>query len=236
MLESLIQYLRLFRDIPPGDIAMIQQELSYREVAEGTLLAREGNTCRELFFIIQGVLKIMVNNDKGDEVAHFFLKENQFCTILYSFNDQVPARESIYAACDATLAVFSRDRLLRLYEKLPYLQTLINQITQQALLEKIRIRAAYHVPPVRQFLTGKTGRRSKRPGPRLSLPDAECLQYRASNHNRWRCRISLIKIYTFPIKGSLKPSLPVSTLPAKRCSNCSAPLALILKSYHPKLD
>lgn len=143
MLEPLIQYLRLFRDIPPGDIAVIQQELSYREVAEGTLLAREGNTCRELFFIIQGVLKIMVNNDKGDEVAHFFLKENQFCTILYSFNDQVPARESIYAACDATLAVFSRDRLLRLYEKLPYLQTLINQITQQALLEKIRIRAAY---------------------------------------------------------------------------------------------
>jgi CRP-like cAMP-binding protein len=37
----------------------------------------------------------------------------------------------------------SRTKLLALYEQLPYLKTLIDQITQRALLEKIQVRNAY---------------------------------------------------------------------------------------------
>ena len=85
----------------------------------------------------------MVRNEKGNEVTHFFLKENQFCTILNSFNNAVPAEESIQAACDTNVLVINKGKLQSLYEKLPYLKSLIDEITQQALLEKIQIRNAH---------------------------------------------------------------------------------------------
>ena len=96
-----------------------------------------------MFFIVKGVLRIMAVNDAGKEVTHFFLKENQFCTILNSFNSQVPANESIQAACDAEVLVISRHRLDILYEQLPYLKSLITTVTQQTLLDKVHIRNGY---------------------------------------------------------------------------------------------
>jgi CRP-like cAMP-binding protein len=85
----------------------------------------------------------MVNTEDGRPVTHYFLKENQFCTILNSFNKQEPAEEIIQAACDAEILVATRNRLLKLYEQVPYLKELMDQIIQQALLDKIRIRNTY---------------------------------------------------------------------------------------------
>ena len=96
-----------------------------------------------MFFICKGVLRIMVADENRNEVTHFFLKENQFCSILNSFNNQVIADESIQAACDVEVLALSRSALDGLYLQLPYLKPLINQITHQALLDKIAVRNAY---------------------------------------------------------------------------------------------
>jgi len=131
MFQNFINYLQLFKNIPEGDIDIIEHELSYRKVTEGEVLFNEGEICREMFFICKGVLRIVSQN------------ENQFCSILNSFNNNVSATEGIEAACNAELIVLKKQKLLGLYEKLPYLKELINGITTQALLEKIQIRNAY---------------------------------------------------------------------------------------------
>jgi CRP-like cAMP-binding protein len=89
------------------------------------------------------VLKITVADEKGTDITHYFIKENQFCTILKSFDNGVNAPENIVAACDAEVLAVSRRELLTLYQKLPYLKTLIDQITQQRLLDKIQLRNSY---------------------------------------------------------------------------------------------
>jgi len=96
-----------------------------------------------MFFVCRGVLRIKVINEQGNEVTHFFLKDNQFCTILNSFNNQVIAHESIQAACDAEVLVISRSKLDQLYACIPYLKALITQITHQSLLDKIALRNSY---------------------------------------------------------------------------------------------
>ncbi|MDB5008234.1 MAG: Crp/Fnr family transcriptional regulator [Mucilaginibacter sp.] len=143
MNNPLISYLQLFRFIGVEDQQLIITLFESRIYKEGSCLFHSGSVCRERFFICKGVLKIAVQNEKGNEVTHFFLKENQFCTILNSFNKEVPAEESIQAACDTEVLAISKSKLLALYEKLPYLKDLIEQITQQALLDKIQIRNAY---------------------------------------------------------------------------------------------
>jgi CRP-like cAMP-binding protein len=143
MNNPLIAYLQLFRSISPEDQERISRSFESRTFKEGSELFRTGHICRELFFICNGVLKIVVRNEKGNDVIHFFLKENKFCTIRNSFDNDVIAEESILAACDTEVMAISKTRLEALYSTLPNLKVLIDQITQQALLEKIRIRNAY---------------------------------------------------------------------------------------------
>src|ERR1700743_2363829 len=143
MFDSFINFLRLFKNIPQTDVAIIEKEFSYRKVTDGEVLLDEGQICKEMFFVCKGVLRIVSQNEKGNKMAYFFLKENQFCSILNSFNNNVPAIEGIEAACDAELIVLKKQKLLTLYEKLPYLKELITGITTQSLLDKIQVRNSY---------------------------------------------------------------------------------------------
>ena len=139
----LFNYLCLFRDIPPADINVIQQELAFQLLAEGDYLLKEGSVSTNLFFICDGVVRIVTQNEQGRELTHYFLKENQLVTILDSFNRGVPARESIQAACPTQVIVLPKRSLQMLYDRFPYLKELIDKLTQQTLLYKIQIRNAY---------------------------------------------------------------------------------------------
>ena len=141
--NPLLTFLKLFTEIPPDDQAFIESLVERRVYKEGDILFKGGKICTELFFIGSGILRIVVINEKGNEVTHYFLKDNQFCTIFNSFRNQVPAEESIQAACDAEVVAIPRPKLLLLYEKLPYLKKQIDQIIERGLLEKIQTRNAY---------------------------------------------------------------------------------------------
>jgi CRP-like cAMP-binding protein len=143
MANPLINFLKLFRDIPTGDEALIVAATESRSYKEGDYLFNADNICREMYFICNGVLRVMMLNEQGNELTYFFLKENQFCTILNSFNNNVPAHESITAACNVKVLVFSRASLNKLFEQVTYLKPLIDQITQQALLDKIDLKNSY---------------------------------------------------------------------------------------------
>jgi len=143
MPASLLDCLQLSGPIPAADQALIEAAWQVRPIAEGETLVEPGQVCRELFFIQEGVLRIVVPQASGKQVTHFFLKENQFCTMLASFTTQQPTIEGIQAACAGQVLVISRLRLEALYQQLPYLEGLLMQIIQQGLLDKIAVRRAY---------------------------------------------------------------------------------------------
>ena len=143
MTNELIAYLESFQPIDEHDKVLITNSFEKRSLSEGDFLFYPDHICKELFFICNGILKIIVQNEKGNGIIHFFLKENQFCTILKSFNEQIVATEGIQTACRAEVLAISKTKLFILYGKLPYLKTLIDQITQQALLDKINLRNSY---------------------------------------------------------------------------------------------
>lgn len=143
MTNALVGFLKLFRDISADDELLIASAMEYKHYKESDVLFKSGKICREMFFICKGVLRIKMINEKGNEVIHFFLKENQFCSILNSFTNKVIANESIQAACDAEVLAISCSNLDKLYLQIPYLKPLITQIIQQALLDKIAMRTGY---------------------------------------------------------------------------------------------
>ena len=91
MANQLISYLEFFRPINDDDKSLIVKAFETRSFTEGDYLFYPDHICKELFFVCKGILRIIVQNEKGNEVTHYFLKENQFCTILKSFNSGTKA-------------------------------------------------------------------------------------------------------------------------------------------------
>jgi len=134
------QFLNSFGEISAADWETIIGYAQMREFRAGEVLLREGSIARELFFVVSGILKIVSTNEKGNEVIQFFIKENRFCTILYSFNGGAVAHEGIIAATDGKALQFSRSDLDQVYKTLPGFKERIEGITHRALLEKIKSR------------------------------------------------------------------------------------------------
>lgn len=154
MKNTLITFLLHSGTIPENDRKTISEAFHEKNIREGDYLFAGGHVCKEMFFVCQGVLKIVMMREAGDRVIHYFLKQNQFCTILESFRHGVVAEEHIQAACHAEVLHISKTDLLKLYEKIPYLEARIEQIIQQGLLEKVRLRNLYlgHPAPERYAL------------------------------------------------------------------------------------
>ena len=144
MPHALIAYLALAESFSEDEEARVAEAFQPRSYKEGETLFQAGTVADELFFITRGVIKITTIKPNGDEVTQFFLKENQFCTILSSFTNRIPAEENIVAACDLSVLAIRHARLMTLYADVPQLKGVIDRFTQQGLMEKIRIRNAYH--------------------------------------------------------------------------------------------
>ena len=99
MSNALISFLKHFHSISTDDEPLIAAATEYRVYKEGDYLFKAGKVCREMFFVCKGILRIVVDNESGNEVTHFFIRENKLCSILNSFNNNVIANENIQAYC-----------------------------------------------------------------------------------------------------------------------------------------
>lgn len=139
----LTSYVEGLRDLSDEDRAVLSAGFLPRTFPEGEELFAGGKTCDVLFFICKGVLKIHSVNEKGAGITHYFYKENQFCTILDSFQKSMYTEVSIAAACSAEVLQISKNNLIALYDQLPFMKDIIDQAIQQGLMEKVRIRNSY---------------------------------------------------------------------------------------------
>ena len=143
---AVISYLQQFRPapIPESDQEAILSCFDAHSYKEDDYLFREGKICSTLFFIYNGIVRIVSTNEKGADRTHYFYKEHQFCTILKSFREDVVAEASIQAASGVVEALtISKQRLNTLYSKLPYMREAMALLFQQQLVEKVETRNAY---------------------------------------------------------------------------------------------
>jgi len=112
-------------------------------VKEGEILLHKNRQAQEMFFICEGILKILVTNSKGVDIVYFFRSENQLCTLLDSFINHIIAEQSVVAACNATLITFTRAQFSTICNSVPFFNDMIHKIMQQELINKVKIRSEY---------------------------------------------------------------------------------------------
>jgi CRP-like cAMP-binding protein len=139
-MEKLTGLINNFRSISATEAELISSYFDLKSFKETEYLFRGGRVCSNLYFVIDGVLRIVKINDKGRDITYYFIKEGQFCTLLESFDNGSIADDSIQASSPVMVLEINKRRLLKLYQNFPFMVDFINHINRQRLLDKIRLK------------------------------------------------------------------------------------------------
>lgn len=97
-----------------------------KELKKGEFLQREGDTCKNIYFLESGAIRgFYYLEDK--EITHWFAFENDFVTSFHSFITIKPAVENLDAMEDAILWSMSKQALDELFDEYPAIERLMRK-------------------------------------------------------------------------------------------------------------
>lgn len=100
-----------------------------KEFKKGDLLLREGETCRQSFYIINGIARKFYYND-GKEVTTEFYFSNDLAVSFSSYVFQKPSRETIECLTDVSVSATNYQVFQEVKQKFPKLMELDLLITE----------------------------------------------------------------------------------------------------------
>src|ERR1700744_166549 len=109
-MKKLFARLNAVAPLSDGLIEFLHKHLQSKMIKKGEFLVKEGQVCRHIYFIEQGIVRQFVST-KSNDVTTWLLKENDICISIKSFFYQIPAIDSIQALEDTTVWYLSFEKL-----------------------------------------------------------------------------------------------------------------------------
>lgn len=117
-LQHLAAALQQFAGITPEDFQQSEDMWQLHTYSKGTYYNKQKNICTHMSFILSGVFRSYVIDEKsGDEKNIFLYSSNGFVVTFKSFMQQVPCDYHTQALSDATVLSISLADLLQLYSQ-----------------------------------------------------------------------------------------------------------------------
>ncbi|MEN2399235.1 Crp/Fnr family transcriptional regulator [Flavobacterium sp. MC2016-06] len=116
------------------------------------VILSQGSVCRNIYFVVNGLLRIYFIDHKGEEKTFHFSVEKTFATDYESFLKSIPSSFSIQAMEDTAVISISFDMLQELYKTLRFGEKLGRLITEDYFfLFNDKINAFYTQTPLERY-------------------------------------------------------------------------------------
>lgn len=106
MTEELIISIQSFIDLNPKEIDCIKQLFKEKQVKKGEFFLAEGQVCKQVGFIVNGLMRYYINHN-GEEKTYAFSQENNFICNYENFLPQTPSTKIIQALEDCEILQIS---------------------------------------------------------------------------------------------------------------------------------
>lgn len=130
MNELLKQHIlrRLGKDTDNLDLVLSK----FKEIAvkRNTLLLKQGEICRYVYFIAEGCLQVFVYDADMNETTRDIIVEDHWCSELMSFGNGTPAAENIRAVEPSLLLAIDRAGFGEMMQKVPQFDKVYRQILE----------------------------------------------------------------------------------------------------------
>lgn len=136
--------------------ALVDELFRPQTLRAGDHWLQEGQVCRYVAFIEEGLVRYTVNHD-GEEVTYSFGKENDFASSYESFLDHSPATCAIQAIEPTVLRCISYDDLQRFYRGVREGERFGRLVIEQVFLQTIKqLTGLYTNTPEHRYLSFMT--------------------------------------------------------------------------------
>lgn len=130
LLAPLFTMLNGLKPISTELRSALEKNFKAEQIKKGSMLLHEGNVCKSLWFLGDGLLR-SYHNIGDKEITSRIMFNDHIVISAGSFFTQTPATESIEALAESTLATLSYDALGHIYEKFPEFNYHCRIITEQ---------------------------------------------------------------------------------------------------------
>jgi CRP-like cAMP-binding protein len=106
-IKNMLYYFCIFCSCTEEDLKEIEQHLSVLKIQNGQIFLHEGEICRTIFFVNEGLIRHYFNA-KDNEVTRWISFKNEFTTSLKSFISLIPSRENLQSIGDCELVTLNK--------------------------------------------------------------------------------------------------------------------------------
>ena len=122
MNKNLLSFQHYFlkrKNLSENEIHFLKDLFERKTYTDKEVVLRKGEICNNLYYVEKGILKTSFLNEDGKEFINGIAIENNFCTSVASYTNQIPSAEEITALEDCEIYAISIENFNLLLQKFP---------------------------------------------------------------------------------------------------------------------
>ncbi|MCF0065600.1 Crp/Fnr family transcriptional regulator [Dyadobacter chenwenxiniae] len=118
-IEAIKKFIGAVAPMGEEDLELLPSILEYKKVKKNDYILKEGEICKNVYFLTKGFLRMFFVDHSGNEVNYRFTFENDFFVDFQSFLLQKPSHFFWQAMQDSEFLVLPKTEILKLYATSP---------------------------------------------------------------------------------------------------------------------
>ncbi|MEM6845989.1 MAG: Crp/Fnr family transcriptional regulator [Bacteroidota bacterium] len=110
----MVNYLKSFGILTDEEIESFLKVATSKSIRRDEYFIKEGKICKEVMFVLSGVLRSFYYSSDGKETTYCFTFQNSFLTAYSSFIAQTPTQENIQAITDTEMVSVPKEKIIAL--------------------------------------------------------------------------------------------------------------------------
>jgi CRP-like cAMP-binding protein len=136
ILKNIAKHISIDEDEATYFISILKQ----KQVAKRQLILKEGQKCKNIYFVDSGILRAYHLDKEGKQATIMFAVADWWITDMYCFISEQPAMLNIEAVEDSHIFQLQKDELDKLYTRVPKFERFFRIIMQNAYIrEQLRV-------------------------------------------------------------------------------------------------
>lgn len=128
--DSIFSFLRESFQFNNDDEVNFQKYFQREFFKKNEFVLRTGEICQKIYFIKKGLLRTFHINQNGTEFTRLIAKENEFCTILLSFSEEIVSAANIQSLEETELYSISKSDFKEFMSKSDNAKTIYTKILE----------------------------------------------------------------------------------------------------------
>ncbi len=131
MKEKLKQHITKRFGKEPPHLQRVIDAFEEVKVERRSTVLMEGEICNKIYFVVEGCLQIEATDEKGDRNILGLVFENNWYTVMESFQNRIPSKESILATEKSSYFELSKNKFDKLKIEIPEFSIVYGQVLEE---------------------------------------------------------------------------------------------------------